>query len=334
MKGIIFKSFICLTLLFFLNNALADSIDNLKQHYKRPATIPFPQDNPYSLNKATLGKMLFFDSRLSQNQNMSCATCHNPSFGWENAVAQSVGSQNTKLGRHSPTAMNMAWGEHFFWDGRAETLAEQALGPIQAAVEMNMTLEEVVNRLEKVQGYQTLFRKVFDDGITAQNIGKSIATFERTLVSGEAPFDRWIEGDESAISDKAKQGFLVFNQQGHCADCHSGWNFTDNQFHDIGLYTEDVGRYGIDPSTEKNRYAFKTPSLRNIVQRAPYMHHGQLADLKNVIIHYVTGGIERASLSHKMKPVPLSSEQIEQLEAFLDTLQGEDQEMPLPVLPL
>ena len=211
-----------------------------KSQFTRPDHIPFPASNPYSASKAALGKMLFFDPRLSKNRNLTCASCHNPSFGWEDATKAAVGSQNTQLGRHSPTIINVAWGNAFFWDGRAKTLEEQAQGPIEAAVEMNISMEEVVERLSAVEGYRNLFTQVFGaSGINEQNIRKSIATFERTIVSGEAPFDRWVEGDEGAISTSAKRGFGLFNGKANCVDCHTGWNFTDNQYHDVGIRDED-----------------------------------------------------------------------------------------------
>jgi cytochrome c peroxidase len=225
-------------------------------------------------------------------------------------------------------------GKSFFWDGRAKTLEEQALGPIQSDVEMAMPLDMLVARLEKVAGYQQMFNVAFTDGITSKNISNAIATFERTVVSGQAPFDNWIDGDETAISEQAKKGFALFNGKGNCATCHTGWNFTDNKFHDIGLADDDLGRYEIDSSTHKNQHAFKTPSLRNIAQRAPYMHNGSIPDLFGVVVHYITGGIPRNSLSENMKSVPLTTEEIDQLIAFLQTLQGEDSDMPLPILPL
>ncbi|WP_133407991.1 cytochrome-c peroxidase [Parashewanella tropica] len=322
--------------IFLLLGALLISVKVVAQPtdaFKRPDHIPFPASNPYSAPKAALGKMLFFDPRLSRNRNLTCASCHNPSFGWEDATARAVGSQNTQLGRHSPTIINAAWGASFFWDGRAQDLEAQAQGPIEAAVEMNITLPEVVARLKKVKGYQELFREVFgQSGISEQNILKAIATFERTIVSGEAPFDRWVEGDESAISSNAKRGFELFTGKARCVSCHTGWNFTDNQFHDIGTSFSDEGRFVIT-NNPVNKYAFKTPSLRNISQRAPYMHDGSMNDLNTVIRHYVKKTPSRPSLSPLMKSAELSDLEIEQLVAFLKTLTGEDKVITLPLLP-
>jgi cytochrome c peroxidase len=314
--------------------AEAEITKEMKAQYQRPDTIPFPADNPYQAEKAALGKMLFFDPRLSINQNISCATCHNPSFGWEQALPLAVGAQNTALGRHNPTILNLAWGDKFFWDGRAATLEEQALGPIQSDVEMNMPLDVLIERVSGIEGYRPYFNSIFSEGITAETIAKAIATFERTVVSGPSPFDRWIEGDESALSDSAKRGFELFNGKAKCSTCHSGWNFTDNKFHDIGLPTLDEGRFVIDPSSELNRHAFKTPGLRNITHRAPYMHNGSLANLDAVLVHYLSGGLPRPSRSPEIGFLPLMNDDLTDLKAFLHTLQGEDQPMSLPALPL
>jgi len=331
---ILFSQRLNIALIFALlcisTNTVATQFQSL---YKRPTSIPFPANNPYSTEKATLGKMLFFDPRLSKNKNMNCATCHNPSFGWEDATATSVGSQNTHLTRHSPTIINLAWGKTFFWDGRAKTLEEQAQGPIESDVEMNIPLEEVVSRLKNVDKYQELFTRVFGrSGITGTNIRKSIATFERTIVSGVAPFDRWIDGDKKAISDSAKRGFELFNNKADCAVCHSGWNFTDNEFHDIVLFGNDKGLGALNNNPSDN-FAFKTPSLRNISQRAPYMHDGRFDRLSTVIAHYNGPLVNSATRSKKLKNINLSQQEIIDLTEFLLTLTGSDTAVTLPILP-
>jgi cytochrome c peroxidase len=330
---IYFTSLLCLTLFSNVSQALDQALLNsFKSQYQRPLKIPFPPSNPYSAEKAQLGKMLFFDQRLSVNFNMSCATCHNPSLGWEDGVPGAFGGQGVNLGRNSPTVLNMAWSDEFFWDGRAATLESQILGPVESPNEMNLPIEQAVARFSKVEGYQKAFKRVFSDGITAKNILSSIATFERTLVSGTAPFDRWVEGNENAISLQAKEGFLLFNGAAKCSTCHSGWNFTDNKFHDIGVATEDIGRMQVT-NREQDKHAFKTPTLRNIIQRAPYMHNGSLQDLDRVLVHYISGGVPRPTLSNKMRPVPLTATQMQQLKAFLLSLTGEDKPVSLPILP-
>ena len=307
----------------------------MKEKFRRPNDIPFPASNPYTPEKAALGKALYFDPRLSGNQNMNCASCHNPSFGWEVPLKGAIGAQNTMLARNAPTVLNLAWGkDHYFWDGRAKSLEEQALGPIQADVEMNMKLADLEKRLQGIPEYQKRFQAAFpNEGIKGETIGKAIATFERTVVSGYAPFDAWVDGDERAISESAKRGFALFTGKARCAECHTGWNFTDNKFHDIGTSTTDIGRAKIDPSDPMAKYAFKTPGLRDISQRAPFLHNGSVPDLEAVVIHYVTGGENRPSRSPLLKPVPLVPEEIADLVEFLKTLTGSKQEVALPVLP-
>lgn len=305
-----------------------------KRDYKRPLTIPFAKVAAYSPQLATLGKMLFFDPRLSGNKNMNCATCHNPSFGFETPVETPVGAANTHLGRQAPTVLNAAWVTPNFWDGRAKSLEEQAAGPITAAAEMNGKLEEIVVNLKAVPDYDKWFNQVFPgSGITQDNLLTAIATYERTVVSGWSPFDRWVDGDETAISDSAKRGFDLFTGKAACSSCHSGWNFTDNKFHDIGLVTEDIGRAKLEPSNPKALHAFKTPGLRNTAYRAPFMHNGSIPDLTSVLMHYESGGISRPSLSEFMLPFSLEESERNDLIAFLNTLTAEKQDTPLPTLP-
>jgi cytochrome c peroxidase len=305
-----------------------------RDDYRRPLTIPFEGQTAYSPQLATLGKMLYFDPRLSGAQNMSCASCHNPSFGWEVPVAGAVGAQNTALGRQAPTVLNAAWMVHYFWDGRAGSLEEQAAGPITAAAEMNGNFDDIVKRLSDVPEYKSWFDKLFPGkGISQESITTAIATFERTIVTGWSPFDRWVDGDEAAISDSAKRGFDIFAGKANCAACHSGWNFTDNKFHDIGVPGEDIGRAAIDASDPMAQYAFKTPGLRNVMYRAPFMHDGSLPDMHSVLLHYEVGFIERPSLAKEMKRITLSSQDREDLLAFLAALTADEADVPTPVLP-
>ncbi|WP_119302153.1 cytochrome-c peroxidase [Dongia deserti] len=316
-------------------DAAGGDLAAMKKLYQRPTEIPFPADNPYTPAKAELGKTLFFDPRLSRSGVQACVSCHNPSFGWEDGHTTAVGENMLVLGRNSPTIINRAWGEIFFWDGRAASLEEQATGPITAPGEMNMPMDVLIEKLKGIAGYQRKFGQVFPgEGITERNIAASIATFERTVVSAEAPFDRWIAGDEKAISEDAKRGFILFNTKANCASCHSGWTFTDDSFHDIGLpATDDIGRAKIVPGVPELEYAFKTPGLRNIDQRAPYMHDGSMTTLEEVVQHYVDGGIQRPSLDPDMRPIALSDQEVKELVAFMHTLTGQDRPMTLPVLP-
>lgn len=297
--------------------------------FARPDRIAFPADKPYTPQIAALGKMLFFDPRLSGAQNMSCATCHNPSFGWETPKARAIGALNAPLDRHAPTVENLAEAPHLFWDGRADSLEEQARGPITHPKEMGATLEEVVERLSAIQGYRRGFDIAFpDEGLTEASILRAIATYERTLRSGWAPFDAWVEGDAEAISHSAKRGFELFIGRADCGRCHSGWAFTDHKFHDIGLATSDLGRSAVDSDLEGVR-AFKTPGLRNIALRAPYMHDGGLGSLRAVLEHYSRGGETPSSIA----PLALSVTETADLLAFLETLTADNPHVTAPALP-
>ncbi|WP_262694713.1 cytochrome-c peroxidase [Kordiimonas aquimaris] len=327
---IIFVTVIAASMLSSLANA--DSA-LMRDGFKRPTDIPFPEENGYTDAKAVLGKMLFFDPRLSRENNITCASCHNPSFAWEDAQTTSVGTPMSRLGRHTPTVLNLAWGELFFWDGRSESLEEQALGPIQAGGEMAQDLDLLIAELKAVSGYVDMFEAAFPrEGITAENIGKAIATYERTIVSAKAPFDHWIEGDENAINAAAKRGFELFNTKAKCASCHDGWNFTDWSFHDIGLGDADEGRYEV-LDIDVLKHSFKTPGLRNINERAPYMHNGSLATLEEVVEHYDSGFVKRASLSSEMQELNLTKGEKHDLVAFIKTLSSNDPQVSLPKLP-
>jgi len=312
----------------------APTIDAVRASYRRPRSIPFPADNPYTLEKVVLGKKLYFDTRLSQANLLSCASCHSPAFGWGDGQPVGVGHLMKRLGRRSPTIINAAYGVIFMWDGRADSLEDQALGPIQAEVEMAMPIDQLLTRLKAIDEYVALFNAAFPgEGITPKNIAKAIATYERTVISGRAPFDAWVDGDERAISDAAKRGFTLFNTKARCNECHSGWNFTDDSFHDIGLATPDIGRGKFLTEVVKSQHAFKTPGLREITHRAPYMHNGSMKTLEQVIEHYDSAGIERPSRSELIKPLKLTAQEKSDLVAFLRTLNSDLGNTAVPVLP-
>nr|WP_132255779.1 cytochrome c peroxidase [Methylobacterium segetis] len=314
--------------------AAEDALDRHKAQYRRPTTIPFPANAPYSPQMATLGKMLFFDPRLSGMQHMSCASCHNPSFGFEVPVPGAIGATNKPLPRKAPTVLNAAWLPVLFWDGRAPDLETQAQGPITADVEMDGKFPEIVARLKGIPEYKAWFGKLFPrDGVTQDNLLTAIATYERTVVSGWAPFDRWVEGDTNAISPAAQRGFALFDGKAGCSGCHTGWNFTDNKFHDIGIPTKDIGRAKFDPDDPKAKFAFKTPGLRNLTYRAPFGHAGQFADLDAIVTFYETGGIDRPSRSALMQPLALSKAEHADLVEFLKSLTADKTETALPNLP-
>lgn len=317
--------------------ALADpaaDMARLKAQYQRPAAIPFPATNPYSEAKAELGRMLFFDPRVSGPSTMSCASCHNPALSWGDGLPTGVGSDARVLGRRSPSILNLAWAELLMWDGRAESLEHQATGPITEPREMNQTMPRLLATLGELPGYRVRFDAAFPgEAISDKTIAKAIATFERTVVSGRAPFDRWVEGDETAIGAEAKRGFVTFNGKGNCAACHSGWRLTDDSFHDIGLPGSDPGRGKLIAGVEPLKNAFKTPGLRNIDQRAPYMHDGSVPTLAAVVRHYDTGFIARPSLSAEVRRLNLTDAEVAELVAFMKTLTSADAAITVPVLP-
>lgn len=315
------------------------ALDKLRADFVRPKDIPYPDDNPYSKEKSDLGKKLYFDPRLSASGTTSCATCHNPSFYWQDALALGTGNEHKKLGRHTPTILNLAWDELFFWDGRAESLEDQALGPIKSPGEMNVPIDMMIAKLDHTPEYLPLFEMAFfsknpkDAKITPELVAAAIATYERGVVSADAPFDKWIKGDENAIEESAKRGFVLFNTKANCAACHSGWNLSDGSFHDIGLKSEDIGRGKFLTKMPKMQHAFKTVGLRNIAERAPYMHDGSLETLDAVIDHYDHGFVKRDSLADEIKPLNLTPGDKADLISFLKTLSSKDTPVDLPILP-
>ncbi|HSV24689.1 MAG TPA: cytochrome c peroxidase [Xanthobacteraceae bacterium] len=310
------------------------SVEKLKADYRRPYSIPFPKENPYTATKAALGKSLYFDTRLSGANLLSCASCHSPAYGWGDGQPKGVGHGMKQLGRRSPTIVNAAYGQVFMWDGRAPSLEEQALGPIKTDVEMNMPVEKLIEKLQGIVEYGPLFQAAFPgEGMSLDHVAKAIATYERTVVSGYAPFDAWIDGNEKAISPDAKRGFALFNAKAACAKCHSGWNFTDDSFHDIGLPDADIGRGKFLPNVVKMQQAFKTPGLREISRRGPYMHNGSIATIDAVIDHYNDGGINRPSRSALIQPLGLTKQEKSDLVAFLKTLTSDMDPTIVPTLP-
>ena len=304
------------------------------QKYVRPAAVPFPSDNTYTTDRELLGKTLFFDPRLSASRSTSCASCHNPGFSWGDALPKGIGSGMKELGRRSPTILNTAWADLLFWDGRADSLEAQALGPIASKGEMNLPVDQLVSRVDGIPDYKPMFQRAYPgEPVDEKTIARAIATFERTVVSSEAPFDKWISGDQAAISDDAKRGFDVFNGKARCAQCHSGWNFTDNGFHDIGVKGTDLGR-GAKLPLESMQFAFKTPTLRNADRRAPFMHDGSEENLDCVVAFYDRGGdAHRPSLDPEIAPLHLTSQEVTDLLSFLKTLTSRDKTVDVPQLP-
>ena len=303
--------------------------------FRRPASVPHPEDNAGSEARAALGKRLFFDPRLSASGIVSCGTCHNPAFDWADGLPRAVGHRMKPLARRTPTILNVAWVELLFWDGRAETLEEQALGPIASPDEMAMDLEQMVRTIDEIEGYRSWFARAYPgEPISKETVARAIAAFERTVVSGTAPFDLWVAGDDDAVSESAKRGFQLFVGEARCSTCHAGWRFTDDSFHDIGTLTDDVGRGSLFEGVTPLRHAFKTPTLRNVDRRGPYMHNGSEATLADVIALYGDGGrVKRASLSEEIRPLALGDADERDLLAFLATLTSDDPAPTIPALP-
>jgi len=298
-----------------------------------------PENNPLSQQKIDLGRKLYFDPRLSKDGTVSCATCHDPDKGFSDGRKTSTGIAGQVGGRNAPTVMNRLFSVEQFWDGRAEDLEAQALGPVQNPVEMGHTLEGMVSTLKRIQAYAPDFEKAFGSpGITAGRVGMAIASYERTVLAGNAPYDRYQAGDRAAMSEASVRGMEIFNdaKRGNCLTCHAGFNFTDESYHNIGVGMDrpkpDLGRF---TGTKKDfdRGAFKTPTLRNIAQNAPYLHDGSEKTLAGVVEFYDRGGVPNNWLSREIKPLKLSARDKADLVAFLEALTGEVRGAERPTLP-
>jgi cytochrome c peroxidase len=308
-------------------------------HAWRLPAVPMPADNINTPARVELGKALFFDPRLSGNGASSCASCHNPSLGWSDGQKTAIGFGGVVLGRATPTIVNTAYNTQFMWDGRKKSLEDQALGPMKAADEMNTDFPAVIARLASMPAYRALFEKAYPgEGVGEETIAKAIAAFERTVVSRDSAFDRWIAGDTRALTPEQYRGYKVFSNsdKGNCASCHSGPNFTDNGFHNIGIRSPganpDVGRYAIR-KVAAMKGAFKTPTLRDVELTAPYFRDGSAATLRDVVEHYARGGDDRSNLSPDMKQLNLSEQDKSDLVAFLRALTGKRVAVTTPQLP-
>lgn len=289
-----------------------------------------PKDNPLTAEKIALGKQLYFDKRLSADNTVSCASCHDPQKGWSNGEATAAGIRGQRGGRSSPTVLNASYQtRHTFWDGRAKqtstlgknALESQALGPIENPIEMGIKLDELIPKLNKIEGYRSQFQAIFGTDVTADGIAKAIASFERTVLSGNAPYDRFKAGDANALSESAQRGWKLFSNKASCTNCHAGSNFTDQAFHNLGIGMNkeepDLGRFAVT-KLAGDRGRFKTPTLRDIARTAPYMHDGSLATLEEVVDFYDKGGIANPNLDDEdIFPLHLSDDEKQDLVNFL-----------------
>jgi cytochrome c peroxidase len=293
----------------------------------------WPDDNPYSAAKTELGRLLYFDRRLSSDGTVSCATCHDPALAFTDGQPVSTGIGKQRGGRSAPTVINRAYSTSQFWDGRAASLEEQAKGPLANPIEMTSDKEgaaahrETVKWIKAVPGYAPLFKSAFgDDTIDIDRVARAIATFERTVVSGNSPFDRYQDGEKSAMTPEQVRGMDVFFKKAQCDACHLGFNFTDGSYMNIGIGMDrskpDLGRYVVS-RREEDKGAFKTPTLREVEHTAPYMHDGSIRTLEEVVEHYDKGGIKNPYLAEKIKPLHLTAQEKKDLVAFMKALSGE-----------
>lgn len=309
---------------------LTDS--ELRGYFEPLGPVPVPKDNPMTEEKVELGKTLFVDHRLSGDQTLSCLSCHAPGAGYADNKAKSKGFEGVLLDRHTPSVINTAYYDELFWDGRASSLEEQALGPIQNPMEMNQTLDGLVETVEGIEGYQPMFDEVFDGKINAENIAKAIAAFERTIIVDDTKHDRFIAGDNDALTEQEKFGMEIFVTKGNCLTCHSGPNFTDNNYHHVGIDSDDPGRYDVTQE-EEDMGKFRTMGLRGIAATAPYMHDGRFDTIEEVVDYYDRGGDGHVNQSEFIQPLGLTEEEKEALVAYLHAISGDVPEIDIPELP-
>ncbi len=310
------------------------------QEWLLPDQPPYPENNEPNIHRVALGKMLFFDPRLSGDGNMSCASCHNPMLGWSDGQSKALGHKSKVLGRATPTIINTAFNTIQMWDGRERTLEDQALGPLEAEEEMNMDFYSLFSWLKNSERYKAAFNQAYPgEEITRETVSKAIASFERTIISNNSSFDRWVKGDETAMTAQQVRGFKVFldKDKGNCVVCHQAPNFTDNGFHNLGLASFDVespdlGRYEEKP-INLMRGAFKTPTIRDIELTAPYFHDGSAETLEDVVEHYITGGVVKENISPNMKSLTLTAQEKADLVEFMHALTSFPTMFVLPGLP-
>ena len=319
-----------------------------------------PAANPTTKGKVELGKQLYFDPRVSLDGTVSCATCHNPAKGWTDNLKTSTGIDGQVGGRNSPTVLNTVYGKTMFWDGRAPSLEGQSQGPPQNPIEMGkQSYQQIIERLRAIPGYKDQFKKVFGTDVTLDGFAKAIAAFERvTALTGNSAYDKYRSGETSSLTDSQKRGMVLYGERldpddeyktdvvlkkAGCTSCHVGFNFTDENFHNLGIGFDeksgkfaDIGRLVIDPVGSKNPAdagAFKTPTLRDIVKTGPYMHDGSIKTLEDVMNHYDKGGTPNPALDKDMKPLKLTAQEKTDVIEFMKALTGEHPKFAMPTLP-
>lgn len=298
--------------------------------------VPTPSGNPPAADSIALGRRLFYDTSLSKDNSLSCASCHNPIFRYSDARERSIGVGGTLGVRHAPTLLNVAYSPLLFWDGRAASLESQVLSPMADPLEMNQSHEASIAKLKRNPAYKTLFRAAFGtDDITLDRVENALASFERTILCGNSAFDRYqYQGQKDALTPAQIRGLAVFTDphRGNCSSCHTIGTkyalFTDGQFHNTGEGADDndqfadPGRYKVT-HVDADKGAFKTPTLRDVALSGPYMHDGKLKTLKAVVDFYAGKGNSNPNLDAKMKAMNLTAQNRDDLVEFMKSLTGE-----------
>ena len=300
--------------------------------------LSIPPDNPITPEKVELGRMLYFDKRVSKDGTVACATCHDPKTGWAEHTPTSTGIDGQLGGRNSPTVINAAYADAQFWDGRAKTLEDQAVGPVGNPIEMGSSMPAVVEKLNKIPGYRERFQKVFGTGVTEKGFAQAIAAFERTILSGNSAFDRYMAGDAAALNAAEKRGYEKFRKAG-CAGCHTAPLFSDYAYYNAGVDVHkdkpDVGRKEVTKD-DQDTGAFRTPSLRDVARTAPYFHDGSAKTLEDAVALMAAGGKDnphRSTEFNRVRRAKLSDADQKDLVAFLKALGGDVPNVEPPKLP-
>jgi cytochrome c peroxidase len=299
-----------------------DSVSSLPGGLGRLPALPDDPENPLTPAKVELGRQLFEDTRLSGDESLSCSSCHPKEMGYADSMRLSEGAGGQPMPRHTPTVLNAAYYRYINWDGKFSNISELVLGVLANPRNMNMQDENVlVARLDSVPEYRAQFREVFDAPPNKQRVAMAIDAYVRRLTTPNSPFDRYAAGDARALTDAQKRGLVLFVGKADCAMCHRGPNFADDQFHALGIANDDTGRFKVT-GVEADRYAFKTPTLRNVGLTAPYMHDGSLSTLRQVINFYNAGGGGQRPRSPLLRRLDLTEGEKADLEAFLESLTG------------
>ncbi len=293
--------------------------------------VPIPEDNPLTAPKIALGEKLFFDPMLSRDRSVSCSSCHLPEYGFSDTTAFSRGASGRIGVRNAPALVNRAYGRAFFWDGRAASLEEQVLHPIRDSLEMDLSHAQLARRLRADISYRALFREAFRRDPDSTGVARALASYIRTLRSGESPYDLAIQGDSAAMTADARRGLALFTGKGRCTACHIPPNFTDELFHNTGVTARSAARTGTtlrDPGrgavtgVADHTGAFKTPTLRDVARTGPYMHDGSFATMKEVVGFYSRGGEPNPHLSADIRPLHLTPDERADVVQFLESLTG------------